>query len=126
MAMRRNERPLRILYNHRTQSRDGQFVHIEELITALRALGHEVVLIEPRHVRDTRLGDESRAGANAKRYIPAPLYEMLELFYSVPEFARLLLACMKARPDLLYQRANLYMVSGMLCARVLGSRILSR
>jgi len=29
--------PLRILYNHRTRARDGQSVHIDELIEALRA-----------------------------------------------------------------------------------------
>ncbi len=32
---------MRILYSHRIQSRDGQSVHVEELIAAFRALGHQ-------------------------------------------------------------------------------------
>jgi glycosyltransferase involved in cell wall biosynthesis len=107
---------LTILYNHRTQSRDGQFVHIEELIGALRGLGHTVVVVEPRHVQEAKLGDESKAGLTAKKYIPAPIYELVELLYSIPEFYRLAAACRRVRPDALYQRANLYMLSGVACA----------
>jgi len=33
---------MRILYHHRIASRDGQATHIEEMIGALRALGHDV------------------------------------------------------------------------------------
>jgi hypothetical protein len=31
---------VKILYHHRIRSKDGQFVHIEELVHALRELGH--------------------------------------------------------------------------------------
>jgi len=33
---------LTILYHHRTRARDGQSVHIDEMIDALRAEGHTV------------------------------------------------------------------------------------
>jgi glycosyltransferase involved in cell wall biosynthesis len=111
-------RPLRILYSHRTQSRDGQFVHIQELICALRALGHVVDIVEPRHVKSLRLGDEPRLTRNIKKYIPRFAYELMELAYNIPEFLSLVVACRTRRPDVLYQRANLYMVSGLLCARL--------
>lgn len=113
-------RPLKILFSHRTQSRDGQYVHIQELITALRALGHEVIVVEPRHVRGLRFGDEPKAARAIKKYIPGHVYELLELGYSLPEFLRLAAACRAHRPDALYQRANLYMVSGLICARLFG------
>jgi glycosyltransferase involved in cell wall biosynthesis len=45
---------------------------------------------------------------------------LLELAYSLPEFMRLAAACRAHRPDALYQRANLYMVSGLACARLFG------
>jgi glycosyltransferase involved in cell wall biosynthesis len=109
-----------ILYNHRTQSRDGQFVHIEELIAAMRAEGHEVVVVEPRHVERASFGEDSRVGAAAKRYIPAPLYELMELLYSGREFLRLAAAHRRRRADMLYQRANLFMLSGALFARLFG------
>ena len=112
------ERPLRILFSHRTQSRDGQFVHIQELIQALRALGHIVNVVEPHHVKSLQLGDEPRVSQAIKKHIPRFAYELMELAYSIPEFFSLVAACRKYRPDILYQRANLYMFSGWLCARV--------
>jgi hypothetical protein len=38
---------MRILYHHRTRSRDGQRVHIDGLVGALRRAGHEVEIVEP-------------------------------------------------------------------------------
>ena len=111
-------RPLRILYFHRTQSRDGQSVHIDELIAALRELGHQVVLVEPPHAAAAKFGDEPSAARAAKKYIPGPLYELAELGYSLVEYVRLAAACRRFKPDIIYQRANIYMLSGWLCARL--------
>jgi glycosyltransferase involved in cell wall biosynthesis len=113
-------RPIKVLYSHRTQSRDGQSVHIQELIKALRALGHEVIVVEPGHVKSLKFGDESRASQVLKKYVPRHIYELMEIAYSVPEFISLAAACRAHRPDVLYQRANLYMLSGPICARVFG------
>jgi len=38
---------MKILYHHRTASKDGQAVHIEEMIDAMRSLGHEVRVVAP-------------------------------------------------------------------------------
>ena len=38
---------MKILYHHRTTASDGSAVHIDGLTAALRALGAEVVMIEP-------------------------------------------------------------------------------
>ena len=38
---------MRILYSHRIQSRDGQSVHVEEMVAALRQPGHEVLVVGP-------------------------------------------------------------------------------
>lgn len=107
------QRGLKILYNHRTRSRDGQSIHIDELIHALRALGHEVIVIEPQRVDAMAVSVESKI-------LPKFAYELAELGYSLLEFYRLARAALKHRPDAFYQRANLYMLSGTWLARAFG------
>ena len=50
---------MRILYSHRIQSRDGQSVHVEELVAALRGLGHEVLVVGPGFYEQASFGGES-------------------------------------------------------------------
>ena len=38
---------MKILYHHRIASKDGQAVYIEEMIEAMRSLGHEVRVVAP-------------------------------------------------------------------------------
>jgi len=40
-----DRRAMKILYHHRTASKDGQAVHIEEMIDAMRKLGHQVRVV---------------------------------------------------------------------------------
>jgi len=104
---------LKILYHHRTRSRDGQSVHIDELIAALRGLGHEVVVVEPQRVEATKTSLK-------KTFIPKFAYELMELAYSAFEYRRLAEAVRVHRPDALYQRANILMLSGVWLARRFG------
>jgi hypothetical protein len=46
--MQYTARRLTILYHHRAGSRDGQSVHIDEMIQAIDELGHTVSVVEPR------------------------------------------------------------------------------
>ena len=102
---------LTILYHHRTRARDGQSVHIDELIHALRAQGHQVVVVEPKRV-------EATAQTLERALLPRFLYELAEFGYSLLEFAKLAQAAIKHRPDALYERANLYMLSGLWTAKL--------
>jgi glycosyltransferase involved in cell wall biosynthesis len=106
-------RGLRILYNHRTRSRDGQSIHIDELIHALRAEGHTVIVVEPQRV-------DAMANTVERRLLPKFAYELAELGYSLLEFTRLARAAMRDKPDAFYQRANLYMLSGTWLTRLFG------
>jgi glycosyltransferase involved in cell wall biosynthesis len=103
---------LRILYLHRTRARDGQSVHIDELIAAFRAEGHAVQVVEPERIAATATGLE-------RKLLPPVLYELCELGFSAVELIRLLKAARGFKPDFLYQRANLHMLSGVLAARLL-------
>ena len=108
---------MKILYHHRIGSKDGQFVHIEELVTALRALGHEVLIVGPAATRDLANAGDSRWVGLFKRCMPGFLYELLEFGYNALDYARLVRAAKRFRPDVIYERYNLYFISGILAKR---------
>ncbi len=103
---------MKILYHHRTASRDGQDVHIEEMIAAMRRQGHEVRVVAPGAAATTRFGHDGGMAARIKRALPAMLYEVLELCYSLPAFVRLKRVCDAFDPDVLYERYNLFFLAG--------------
>jgi glycosyltransferase involved in cell wall biosynthesis len=103
---------MKILYHHRTRSRDGQAVHIEELVAALRGLGHEVIMVAPPGTERAEFGDEGGAVAMLKRLLPHVVYELLEMGYSWVAWRRLRRAYLEHRPDVLYERYNLFLVAG--------------
>ncbi|MCL2429103.1 MAG: glycosyltransferase family 4 protein [Alphaproteobacteria bacterium] len=111
---------MRILYSHRVQSRDGQSVHIEALVSALRAAGHEVRVVGPGFYNPNDLGGESRAIARVRALLPAWLQEAMELAYNVPAYRRLRRASDSFEPDLIYERYNLYFLAGAWLARRRG------
>jgi glycosyltransferase involved in cell wall biosynthesis len=103
---------LKILYHHRTASKDGQAVHITEMIGALRALGHEVIVVEPNSAASTDFGGEAGMLSWLRQRLPRAIYELLELAYNVPLYLRLRRAWLSHRPDVLYERHNLYVLAG--------------
>ncbi len=97
---------LKILFHHRIASRDGQAVHLEELIDALRAQGHEVALVGP-DLNATQFGGGRRIVQWIKDTLPASLYELIELAYNARAFLRLMRAVREHRPDVIYERFSL-------------------
>lgn len=114
---------MRILYSHRIQSRDGQSVHVEELIRAFRDAGHEVMVVGPSFYAQSDFGGESRTIALLRRLLPGFLGELAELAYNVPAWWRLRRAYRSFKPDLVYERCNLYFLAGALLARLDGARL---
>ena len=108
---------MKILYHHRTASADGQAVHIEELITALRDLGHEVHIVAPAPVSGEAMGRKVGWVHRLKSFLPKPVYELMELAYSVVAYRRLAQAVREFKPDIVYERYNLYMIAGALIQR---------
>ena len=111
---------MRILYSHRIQSRDGQSVHVEALVAALRELGHEVLVVGPGFYEQAEFGGESSFVAALRARLPRALAELAELAYNAPSWLRVRLACRRFRPDLIYERYNLYYLAGTLVARRKG------
>ena len=108
---------MKILYHHRTTASDGSAVHIDGLSSALRGLGAEVVMIEPPTTRRSAAVMTSSSSTSLRQKLPRWLHELLELIYNVPEWLRLQAAIVRHRPDLIYERSNLYLLSGMIAAR---------
>lgn len=111
---------MKILYHHRIRSKDGQFVHIEELVHALRALGHEVILVGPAVVETESFGKPDQLGHGLRRMLPRAVYELLETGYNIVAFFRLLAAWRRHRPEALYERYNLFLVAGTWLKRLTG------
>lgn len=116
---------MRVLYHHRTASKDGQAVHIEEMIEAMRALGHQVHVVAP-------LADQSkgRMGGGVgwvhrlKALLPKAMYEFMELAYSVVAYRKLIAAAREFKPDIIYERYNLFLLAGLMAKRRLGVPLL--
>ncbi len=115
---------MRILYSHRIQSHDGQGVHIEELVRALREAGHEVRVVGPSFYDAAGFGGESKLVARVRRLLPGFLGELAELAYNIPATRRLHAAWREMRPDVIYERCNLYFLAGAWLARRHGARLL--
>lgn len=115
---------MRIIYSHRIQSRDGQSVHLDEIVAALRGLGHEVMVVGPGLYERARFGGESRLLAQLRRAVPRALLELAELAYNIPAAWRLLRACREFRPDFIYERYNLYFLAGTMARRWCGVPLL--
>jgi glycosyltransferase involved in cell wall biosynthesis len=108
---------VRILYHHRTRSKDGQYVHIEEMIHALREQGHEVIIVAPPSAESEDFGADAGAVALLKRYLPKWFYELMELGYSLVAYRRLVKAIREHKPDCVYERYNLFLPAGVWAAR---------
>jgi glycosyltransferase involved in cell wall biosynthesis len=107
---------LRILYSHRVQSRDGQSVHIDELVAAFRRGGHQVLVAGPSLYQKAGFGGESTLVRVFRRILPSAVAELAELLYNLPALMRLWRAQKSFAPDLIYERYNLYHFAGVLLA----------
>lgn len=115
---------MRILYHHRTASKDGQAVHIEEMIHALRARGHEVRVVAPAPAAEGRMGGTVSWVQRLRAALPKAVYELMELAYSLVAYRRLARAARDFQPDVVYERYNLFLLAGAMLRRRRGIPLL--
>lgn len=115
---------MKILYHHRTLSRDGQSVHIDELVRALREIGHEVRVVGPSQHARSDFGADAGLTARLRQAVPGSVYELLELAYNFPAFWRLAKAYWAMKPDVLYERYSLFLLAGLWLRRLFGVPLL--
>tara|TARA_R110002096_G_scaffold32807_3_gene95276 strand:+ start:2446 stop:3606 length:1161 start_codon:yes stop_codon:yes gene_type:complete len=111
---------MKILYHHRTQAADGQYVHISELTHALELLGHEIIMVGPGGGEKRRMDAGTDDAPGLRDRLPGWLYELLEFGYNALAFAKLWRAYRRHRPDVLYERYNLYCLAGVWLTRLTG------
>jgi glycosyltransferase involved in cell wall biosynthesis len=104
---------MKILYHHRIRSKDGQYVHLEELVGALRGLGHEVLVVGPDAVGNAAFGSDAGLVAWMKKRLPRALYELAEWAYGFHAYRRLARAIVTFKPDVMYERYNLFSTAGV-------------
>ncbi|MDD2725339.1 MAG: glycosyltransferase family 4 protein [Methylovulum sp.] len=104
---------MKILYHHRIASKDGQYVHIDELITALKDLGHEIIMAEPESIEHKVFGTSSNSVKLIRQFLPGFLHESVEFAYALLDFSKLLPLLLKHKPDVIYERYNLFFPSGI-------------
>lgn len=115
---------MKILYHHRIASKDGQNVHVDEIIHALRSLGHEVLLVAPASSTEQDFGASVGWVDKLKANLPKALYEILEMAYSVLAYVRLSRAMRSFQPDAIYERYNLFLFAGIWARRRFGIPLL--
>jgi glycosyltransferase involved in cell wall biosynthesis len=113
-----------VLYHHRTKSRDGQAVHIRELIAALRRRGHNVHEWALSKGDSGDMGSESGVLGGLAALAPRGAYELAEHAYGPLVAPRLVRAGKELGADVLYERHALNNTAGVRAARRLGIPLL--
>ncbi len=115
---------MNILYHHRIRSKDGQAVHLEELIAALRGCGVHITLSGPESFSRAEFGHDPKLLGKIKQMMPQALYELIEILYNIPVYRRLSRDFRKAQPDIIYERYNLHLLAGIWLKRRTGVPLL--
>lgn len=115
---------MKILYHHRIASKDGQFVHVEEIINALTIQGHEVTVVSPNVADASEFGGDGGFVSKLKKMLPKWLYETVEMAYGGIIAYKLIAAIIKEKPDVIYERYNLFQPVGVFISKLFNIPIL--
>ncbi len=118
-------RPLNILYHHRTQGRGAEGVHIVSIVHALQRMGHRVTVISPAGIDPmVSAGDAPvdkstvvTSGVQSlwkwiSKHLPNAMFELTEIAYNLPARRRIEAALRAEKFDLVYERYAFYLTAG--------------
>jgi glycosyltransferase involved in cell wall biosynthesis len=108
---------MKIIYHHRTGGHDGQTIHVEGIVLALRQAGHKVLVVGPPGSAPTANGTQTVSSFH--RRLPPWLHELLECLFVGLDFVRLVHAVLRMRPDFIYERYNLFLPTGVWVGKIL-------
>ena len=111
---------MKILYHHRTASRDGQSTHIQEMIAGLRSIGCEIEESAPSISEDDHSGGSGGWVGKLKACLPGSIYELAEVVYSFVAYRRLAEKISRFRPHGIYERYNLFLLAGIWAKKKYG------
>ena len=109
---------MRILYHHRTLADGAEGIHIAEMVSAFRSLGHEV------HVLSLAGAEAAPAREGLVRHLkgtlPSAAFEIASMVSNVPDYLKVGRAIRALRPDFLYKRHARLDVGALIAARHAG------
>lgn len=112
---------MKILYHHRTASKDGQDVHITELVAALRGLGHDVRVVSPSGddggPKDGAMGGSRGGLARLRAFVPDACLPLAAKAYEFVFTRRLVREGGALQADVLYERHALFNHCGVRAAQ---------
>jgi glycosyltransferase involved in cell wall biosynthesis len=122
---------MRVIYHHRTRGEHVEGVHIRGLISGMRMLGLQVILLSPRGVESESIDSGAAESRSDRGFVwaairrlakssPEILFEFAEIFYNLLAFVRLRLLIRSRRPAFIYERYALFMFAGVLLAKSRG------
>lgn len=115
---------MKILYHHRIASKDGQYVHIDAITTELDNLDQELVMVAPSVAENSDFGSEGGWVSWLRSKLPGFVSELMEFAYSLVAFVKLAKAIKQHSPDVIYERYNLYLPSGIWAKKLFGIPLL--
>lgn len=115
---------MKILYHHRIASKDGQYVHVEEIINALENLGHQIIVVGPKISEESEFGSDGGWVSKLRSSLPKVFAEFLEFGYAFYVFFKLLAVAVKHRPDAIYERYNLFLPAGIWVKKLLRLKLI--
>ena len=111
---------MKILYHHRIASKDGQYVHVESIINEFKKQGHDVVIVAPGVAENSDFGSDGGWVSNLREKLPGWVSEFLEFSYAFYAFFKLCVAIIKYKPDVIYERYNLFLPAGIWAKKLFG------
>jgi glycosyltransferase involved in cell wall biosynthesis len=111
---------VRILYHHRTLADGAEGIHIREMVSAFRALGHDVDVSGLASAGAPAGGQRGGVLAAVRPLLPQVLVECAALGLNLPEYAATRRRLRTRRVDLLYKRHALLDVGASAAARRAG------
>lgn len=111
---------MKILYHHRTLGDGAEGIHIREMVSAFRQLGHEVVVMGPTGEATGRHSEKGAKLHRVKAVIPRIVFELCELGYPLYLLILIWARSRNFRPDFIYDRYITFNFGSVLAAKILG------
>lgn len=108
---------MRILYHHRTLGDGAEGIHVSAMVEAFRSLRHEMKVTAVIGERTNVSTSRTRCFEYVTRWTPRPVYEAMELGYSLVGYRMLTNHIESWKPDFLYERYSLFNLAGLAAAR---------
>ena len=113
---------MNILYHHRTQGCGVEGVHINEVVNALKSLGHNVDVLSPAglNYNAEAVSDKTMRSVIFRfitKSLPEFMFELMEIVYNYVSYRNISRQIKTNKYDFIYERYAIFGIAGALAAR---------